>query len=458
MLLKLYARNVLLVVRVCKLWVKHQKSGMLAGYVPYRVASGMMTPQSEEMIAENTTEFFMSELAAQLRIDIDARIEKGDLGRLLDNCKRAFTAARHTQDRFAEAMALYGLGAYHYYVGKFYEARLLNDGCQNIARELRVGELVVDALIQRAEIRLNGSFQYYEAQDDYREALEASYTLKYGRGLAAGLIGLSGVFAVLEMTAVARNYAREGLEIARELNLPWFQVLALNRLGVVYRTEKKMDRAVQCHQHALNMSRNLKYPLLESASLYHLGVAAQAESQDDAARYLEDSLHLAQEQQETSLQFLVWNALGDLYVARRNIETARDCYQNMLRLATESENPMYEAYTALQIGRLHLLQSEHAIALDYFTQVLTLTQRAQNPLWQAIAQEWLATAHSKLHDYSQAIESLNQARQTYAAIEHDPGVRRVMANTVLMLVLSVWDKLLRVIGVRKDNSKDNSIE
>ncbi len=415
-----------------------------------------MTPQPEISISENKTVISMSELAAQLRNDIDSRIEKAELGRLLDTCKRALQAARHTQDKQGEAVALYGLAAYHQHIGQFREARLLNDGCQSIARELRAGELVIDALIQRAEIRLNGSFQYYEAQADYQEALEAAYTLKYTRGLAAALIGLSGVYAVLEMTTTGRNYAREGLDIARELNLPWLQVLALNRLGVVYRSEKKADMALQCHQHALNIARDLQYPLLESASLYHLGIAAQAQSQDDAARYLEDGLQLARSQQEVGLQFLIWNALGELYIARQNMETARDCYQNMLRVATEHDNPMYEAYTALQIGRLHSLQSEHAIALDYYSQVLTLSRRAQNPLWQAIAQEWIAASHSKLHDYSQALETLNQARETYLALDHDAAMRRVMANIVLTYLLSVWDTLLRVIGVRKNDENGDS--
>jgi tetratricopeptide (TPR) repeat protein len=410
-----------------------------------------MTPQPEITISENKTVTSMTDLAVQLRNDIDRRIEKAELGQLLDICKRALVAARHTQDKLAEAVALYGLAAYHRYTGQFREASLLNDGCHTLARELRAGELMVDALIQRAELRFLGSFQYYEAQADFQDALEAAHNLKYVRGLATGLIGLSGVFANLEMTTLARNYAREGLDIAREMNAPWWQIQALNRLGAAYRIEKKNDMALQCHQHALNISRDMQYPLLESVALYYMGIASQTESQDEAARYLEEALHLARGQQELGLQFLVWNALGELYIARQNLETARDCYQNMLRVATEYDNPMYEAYTTLQIGRLHSLQSEYAIALDYYSKVLTLTRRAQNPLWQGIALEWMAACQSKLQDYQPALDTLKQARDIYGALDYDTAVRRVMTNFVLTYLLSVWDKLLRVIGVRKNN-------
>jgi tetratricopeptide (TPR) repeat protein len=392
----------------------------------------------------------MSELAAQLRIEIDNQIHNASFERVLDVCGRALSAARKHDDRAGEAVALYGLAAAHRYRGKYYEARVFNEeGALKLARELREGELIVDAIIQSAEIKLMGSFQYYDAREDFREALGIAHVMGYGRGLAGALIGLAAVYTALEQLTIARNYAREGLEFARELQLYGLQSKGLNVLGGTYARERNYEMALQCHQHALAISREYEQRLTEAAGLYHIGRIISQANAESGVIYLRQSLKLAEDTDYNELQYMVLSAIGETHLGELAFSEARSAFDKMLALASHTDNKIFEAYGYLHLGRLALAQRDFDLAIDHFGQMLTLTRERNNPVGEALALEWQAGARAAIHAYAEAIDSYQQARNVYVALDDEPNARRLAGQLVLMYVLAAFDRVLRLLRIRQ---------
>ncbi|MCU0512281.1 MAG: tetratricopeptide repeat protein [Anaerolineae bacterium] len=392
----------------------------------------------------------MSELSLQLRAEIERQRAAAGFERLLDVCRRALLAARKHTDREAEAIALYGLALAYRYTGQYADARLLNeDGALRLARDLRQEELLVDALLQSGDIRLMGSFQVYDARDFYLEALHKAADLQYHHGMALALLRLGTVFASLEQSALAGNYAREGLEFARQMALPALQAEGLNALGSVLRRQKQAGAARRCHEHALSISQAQALPLLETLSRYDLGRAHQtAGDVEQALRQYEAALALCRQTGNAEMEYRLWGAIGETCLEQQQFQPAREAFDRVLNLAVEYKNPLQEAFGFWQSGRLYYTQRQYLAAAGDFTRMLTLTRDHNNPMGEALALEWLSLAQAGQHEYTAGLESLQQARQVYTALADEAGVRRVTGALVLLYVQFAWDRLLRLVGLR----------
>jgi tetratricopeptide (TPR) repeat protein len=392
----------------------------------------------------------MSELATQLRVEIEKQTEQGGFARLLEVGKRALLAARKSHDHEAEALALYSMAQAYRYQGNHYEARVLNEeGVSRLAHEHQLNYIHVDALIQRAQLVLKGSFQYYEAGTDYQEALTVAHELRYGWGVAAGLVGMAEVLQLLEQYPQARNYAHEGLAFARELQLVNWQIRALHVIGTIFQQERKADLALKTLNHALTLSREQGFTLLETESLYALGIAYHQTDAAQALDYLTQAQQQAQQGGSLEQEFFIWSALGDTYSQQADYTNAQAAYKNLWRLASDTRNRLYDAFGYLQNGKLAQLGRDYATAAEHFQQSLAITREKSNPSLEATTLECLAQNSALQEDYEAAIDYYGQARNVYLALEDDAKVRRVMLRMVLMYFLGALQRVLRFLRLKE---------
>lgn len=391
----------------------------------------------------------MSELAQPLRQEIDNLRSRAEFGPLTDVCKRALVAARHVSDLEGEAVAYLGLATAYRYTGQYAEARVLNqEGAQRLAVQLGSMELLTEALVQAAELRSMGSFQFYEARDLYREALDIAHRGHHERTQTEAMLGLGSIYDTLGIYPAAKNYAREGLGSAHDQKIQVLECQALNIMGRILQREKDYDLALRCHQHALAISQEFHLKLYEAESLYHIGLTYGPRDVVSSVSYYRQALTIAEETQCLEQQYYIWGGLGEVYAQTRDFVSAFNAFDHMLSVATQHENRLQEAFAFAAMGQARLLQGDGAVALTDFEQMRTLTLENNNPLGEANALEGQARALDMMHQYTEMLRALQKARLLYMSLEDDLAVRRVTSQLVLAYLKAAWDRVLRLLGIR----------
>ncbi len=391
----------------------------------------------------------MSELAHPLRQEIEQLRSRGEFVHLIDVCKRALQAARHTSDLEGQAVAYLGLATAYRYTGQYNEARVLNqEGVQKLAVQLGSTELLTEGLLQAAELRLMGSFQFYEARDLYREALDMAHRGHNERSETEAMIGLGLTYDVLGLHPTAKNYAREGLGNAHIQKIHVLECQALNIMGRILQREKDHERALRCHQHALDISREFNLKLYEAESLYHMGRVYGPHDPAKAVTHYRQALDIAEETQCLEQQYYIWGGLGDAYAHARDFVAAFNAFDHMLSTATQHENRLQEAFAFSAMGRAHLMEGDSLAAVANFEQMRTLTHDHNNPLGEATALEGLARAFETDQQFVPMIEAIKEARLLYMSLDDEAAVRRVTGRLVLAYLKAAWDHVLRLLGMR----------
>jgi tetratricopeptide (TPR) repeat protein len=392
----------------------------------------------------------MSELAHPLRQEIDHLRSRAEFGPLTDVCKRALVAARHVSDLEGEAVAYLGLATAYRYTGQYAEARVLNqEGAQRLAVQIGSMELLTEALVQAAELRSMGSFQFYEARDLYREALDIAHRSHQERIQTEAMLGLGSIYDTLGLHPTAKNYAREGLGSAHSQKIHVLECQALNIMGRILQREKDYDLALRCHQHALSLAREFHLKLYEAESLYHIGQTYGRRDAVSAISHYRQALTIAEETECLEQQYYIWGGMGEVYAQTRDFVSAFNAFDHMLSVATQHENRLQEAFAFAAMGQARLLQGDAPVALTDFEQMRSLTRENNNPLGEATALEGQAKALEVMHQYSEMIQALQDARLLYISLEDEVGVRRVTGQLVLAYLKSAWDRVLRLLGLRK---------
>ncbi|NJN37164.1 MAG: tetratricopeptide repeat protein [Nitrospiraceae bacterium] len=260
-------------------------------------------------------------------------------------------------------------------------------------------ELLIEALLQAADLRSMGSFQLYEARDLYREALAMAHRGQHERIQTEAMLGLGSIYDALGLHPVAKNYAREGLGSAHLQKIHVLECQALNIMGRILQREKDYELARRCHLHALDIAREYQLKLYEAESLYHIGQVFGPRDPAAAISHYRQALAIADDTACLEQQYFIWGGLGDAYAHSRDFVSAFNAFDRMLLIASKNHNRLQEAFAFGAMGRTRLLQGEAEAALDDFAQMEVLSRENNNPLGEAAALEGQAQAQEKLLRY-----------------------------------------------------------
>lgn len=398
--------------------------------------------------------------ATQLQAKIDTLMQQAAFEDAIQLCKPALRQARQRRDPRAEAVTYLGLAESYQYLGEFKEARLLVDGAIDHAQAADAPELVVQALNLSGSIHMSGTYQTYEAEDDYRAALRLAYDIDDSHGTATALNGIATALNSMGNADRAQRYAREAFELARDIDDSEQMVVALTTIGSALYSNDNYEKAQKCYEDALAISQQADLRLQEGLLIGNLGLLHTQREHEftQGIEMLEAALDIAQETNCVPHEFLTLYWLGAAWGQQGDYDRAHDCYEQMLNRAQTWRNRAYEATAFYNLGTLHYHEAKFDEAIADYQQAASISRETMNPFHEAQAEQAIAAAYYADRRYDDALQHFMMARTLYDALDNTTKVRSVTVTIIMTYIARLVDKILRWIGIRTDSTSPPDVD
>jgi CHAT domain-containing protein len=225
-------------------------------------------------------------------------------------------------------------------------------------------------------------------------------------------------------------FARQALELSRQMSDRKEEFYFLLRVGNVYSSRKEYAKAQQMAQQALTLAKTLIQPKLEIEALIALSkiMAAQSNPQN-AMEYAQQALVLVQQQKSKQsirygwieLEFNVLYALHSAYKAQGNYAKALEVLRKGIEISEQSANPSRKQTAIFLLGDFYLKLGDYSNATAQLQRMLSLAQAQQYPLYQQAALSFLGYLAFSQQNPSQAIDWAQQGLTISRQIQYPEG-------------------------------------
>jgi tetratricopeptide (TPR) repeat protein/transcriptional regulator with XRE-family HTH domain len=331
----------------------------------------------------------------------------------------AVTAARHIEDRTAQARALNDLGTMHGHLGDYQAAIAIVDQALALYRELGdragqacalnhlgvlqhyTGQLPAAMASHRRALELFGDLGHRHGQGDALNELGTIQMLTGGYPAAAAslrqaiaLLGdpghrlsygdaLNNLASVQLLTGdypAAAATQQQALKLFRDLGDRYGQAHVLGEMGTVQRLTGDHQAAAASQQQALKLFRDLGSREDQAWILNELGVLQQlAGDYPAAAASHQQALDLSRAFGGQLGQAEALNSLGELLSRSSAGQQARDHHTQALAIARDLGAPQEEARALEAIGRCDIQDGHPAEGATRLREALAIYQRIGAP-------------------------------------------------------------------------------
>ncbi|HEY9005454.1 tetratricopeptide repeat protein [Ohtaekwangia sp.] len=179
--------------------------------------------------------------------------------------------------------------------------------------------------------------------------------------------------------AKAVGYAREALNLATEINDKKGLAAAYNNLGIAYKTQGALDKALEYYLTSLRTYESLNNK--EGIATTKNNIATIYSMKRDfgqAMKYLEDSYTLFVEMKDEDKIIRSMNNLGNLHSEIQLYEKAMNYFQQAAQLS-EKKGSLY-ADPLMNMGNLYFRQNNYQRAVEQYEKALELERKNNNKL------------------------------------------------------------------------------
>jgi class 3 adenylate cyclase/tetratricopeptide (TPR) repeat protein len=313
----------------------------------------------------------------------------GETRHAVEQGVRALDLASRAEDAGLRATTLYRLGAGHYTLGDFGQARErfrqgLAWAAGDQAVHLPIGTTSVPGIVSRCWLAITeaetGSFP--EAIRLAEEAVRlAPADQPFSRFPA--LWGLGHVRLRRGDLDQAAAALEEGLEIGRTWNIVnWYPICAAT-LGLARTLGGRHPEGLALLENAVQSgSRFLHAPRIAWLSEAYLHAGRVDEARSQAAEALDRAVAYGERGHEAWIRRLH----GDIAASSADVETAQRHYVQALELAAELGMRPLVAHCHLALGRLHRARGNRAQAEEHLARAVALYREMDIPAWLETAQ------------------------------------------------------------------------
>ena len=370
----------------------------------------------------------------------------GDVDAALQQLAEARAIFQRVGDRAGEAGVLDSMALAYRRGGQYVRARELFEEVLTIGRALRDLELEQGALTCLGLVYDNLG-EYARALDYHQQALVLARRLREdARAAGAGgrlVIHLTGELSALNNVAGmyqqraeyarALQYFQQALDLARALDprAPSGLLLddlggltvetvveaslvtqgkALDNMALVYSSLGEYTRALELHQQALAIFRELSWPVELLVALTNTGTAYGNVGEHDRALELhQEALAIARAAGLRAAEKSVLNNIGVTYREQGDYTRALELMQQALAIVREQGDRRGEAISLGNIGAVHDNLGQHARAVELHQQALAIARELGDPSAEATFLSNLGDSYEQLGDLARAMDLYRQA-------------------------------------------------
>lgn len=231
------------------------------------------------------------------------------------------------------------------------------------------------------------------------------------------------------VTAV--GYARQAYILATEISDTRGLAAACNNLGVAYRNQGALDKALEYYIASLRLYDSIANPEGTASTRNNIAnIYALKKDYDQAMRYFEES-HAVFEKLGDSVRLMgSMNNLGNLYGDIKMPEKALQYYEAALSLAEKTGAKRSDPL--VNIGNLYFGIGNHQIAIDYYEKALAIEKRENDKLAMIDILTNMGITYSQAGQPSPAGRYLNEAlglAEELHAFTAQPPILKAIAET-----------------------------
>ena len=177
----------------------------------------------------------------------------------------------------------------------------------------------------------------------------------------------------------AIGYARQAANLAREVNDTKGLAAAYNNLGVAYRTQGALDKALEYYLQALDGYRQIENPEGIAATQNNIGTIYSLKKDfSRAVEYFEQSYEIFKTANDTARMVGALNNLGNLHNDLRLYDQAEKYYNESFALSNKHGKPLADAVN--NMGNLYFRQEKYQRAAEFYKKALELARQDNNRL------------------------------------------------------------------------------
>lgn len=216
------------------------------------------------------------------------------------------------------------------------------------------------------------------------------------------------------VTAV--GYAREALILAGEIDDKRGMAAAYNNLGVAYRTQGALDKALEYYITSLHIYDSLQIP--EGVATTKNNIATIYSIKKDygqAMRYLEESYSLFQGMNDPFRLIGSMNNLGNLYHDINMDEKALEFYTQAFDLS--EKNGAKFADPLNNVGNIYFNQGNYELAIGHYEKALDIERQQNNLIGILNTVTNIGITYTKARQPKNAEKYLTEARQLSESLQ-----------------------------------------
>ncbi|HMV08396.1 MAG TPA: tetratricopeptide repeat protein [Cyclobacteriaceae bacterium] len=251
----------------------------------------------------------------------------------------------------------------------------------------------------------------------------------------------------------AIGYTREALNLATEINDQKGVAASYNNLGVAYKNQGALDKALEYYIRSLKIYETLDNK--EGIATTKNNIATIYSIKGDygqAMKYLEESYNQLIELKDESRLVGSLNNLGNLHIDLQLYEKASEYFQKAYQLSEKLGQPFADPMNNL--GNVFFRQGNYQRAIDFYQKALEIEQKENNRLGMLGTITNIGIAYTKANQPKPAMQYLNEAHtmaKDLQAYRFVPDILRNQADNQFRLgdVKSAYKTLLKYDSARE---------
>lgn len=225
----------------------------------------------------------------------------------------------------------------------------------------------------------------------------------------------------------AIGYTREALNLASEINDKRGQAAAYNNLGVAYRNQGALDKALQYYITSLKIYEQLDNKEGIATTKNNIAtIYSMKKDYGQAMKFLEESHNLFLQLGDQAKIIGSMNNLGNLNSDLQLYEKAMRYFSEAYQLSQKMGKPFADPVN--NIGNVYFRQGNYQRAIEHYQRALEIEKESNNRLGMLNAVTNIGIAYTKAGQPKPAQEYLNQAEKLAKELRAYTGLPDIMKN------------------------------
>lgn len=260
-----------------------------------------------------------------------------------------------------------------------------------------------------------------------KEALELARQLDFKRGESAAL-GIIGTFYErFGEYALALDYKLQALKISEQINIRSSQARSYNSIGILYFRQKKYDKALEYYRKALELAQEQQ--LTEAAAVYllNIGEAYQEMGEyDKAIAYQEKSMQVSRN--HPNMQDCVAFSLGIIgkcRIAEKRYGEALNNIGESIRIFRSIEDLASVAEYLIQLAQVQKNLKNYSKAIEHLNEAILISRELQNKIFEKDAHALAAEIFALQGNFKEAFQHQQQYIALHESIFNENSARQM---------------------------------